>query len=70
MTVKNYDPASYELAEHFLQDEKALVANVQDDPARAVEKAAEHSKNCDRLARHIQDAVEDWFFMREHGLIK
>ena len=70
MTVKNYDPASYELAEHFLQDERPKVSSVPGDPVRALDDAAKYSKNCDLLARHIQDAVEDWFFMREHGLIK
>ena len=41
MTVKNYDPAkSYELAEHFLQDERPKVSSVPGDPVRALDDAA------------------------------
>ncbi len=43
--VKTYDPASYDLAVHFLQDEPLI-----NDEEHKVE-----------LARHIQQAVEDWF---------
>jgi hypothetical protein len=51
MTVKTYDPASYALAEHFLQDE----------PCR--NDAELYKKLCDDLAREIQQAVEDWFLL-------
>ena len=45
MMVKTYDRKSYELAEHFLQDEPNLnVENARVD-----------------LARTIQTAIEDWF---------
>lgn len=49
MTVKTYDSKSYELAEHFLQDEPC-----RDDPEL-------YKKYCDDLAKTIQQAVEDWF---------
>lgn len=45
MTVKTYDPKSYELAEHFLQDEPNL--NTEG--------------GCINLAKTIQAAVEGWF---------
>lgn len=51
MTVKTYDPASYDLAEHFLQDEPC-----RKDPEL-------YKKHCHSLALEIQQAVEDWFFM-------
>ncbi len=51
MTVKTYDPSSYELAEHFLQDESG-----SDDQTI-------YKKRCHDLALEIQQAVEDWFFM-------
>jgi len=44
-----YDEKSYELAEHFLQDEPC-----RDDPVL-------YKKHCDSLAKVIQRAVEDWF---------
>jgi hypothetical protein len=44
-----YDPACQELAEHFLQDEPC-----RNDPALFKRQSVE-------LARHIQQAVEDWF---------
>lgn len=50
MTVKTYDPASYELAEHFLQDEPC-----RSDPVL-------YKKHCHSLALEIQQTVEDWFF--------
>lgn len=53
MTVKTYDPASYELAEHFLQDEPC-----RDDPEL-------YKKHCHSLALEIQQAVEDWLFVPE-----
>lgn len=43
--VKTYDPASYELAEHFLQDEK---------------NETSHKSRCHELALVIQQAVEDF----------
>jgi|ERR1700744_819321 len=49
-TVKTYDPASYDLAEHFLQDEPC-----RKDPEL-------YKKHCHSLALEIQQAVEDWFF--------
>lgn len=49
MAVTTYDPASYELAEHFLQDE----------PCR--KDKALYEKHADSLAKAIQSAVEDWF---------
>lgn len=45
MTVKTYDPKSYDLAEHFLDAEPNLNTN-----------AARHD-----LACTIQQAIEDWF---------
>jgi hypothetical protein len=47
--VKTYDPACYELAEHFLQDEPCVA-----DPDL-------HKKYLHSLALDIQQAVEDWF---------
>lgn len=44
-----YDPASYDLAEHFLQDEPC-----RKDPEL-------YKRHCDDLAKYIQQAVEDWF---------
>jgi hypothetical protein len=49
--VKTFDPSSYELAEHFLQDE-----------ARSDDQAL-YKKRCQDLALTIQQSVEDWFFM-------
>lgn len=51
MTVKTYDPASYDLAEHFLQDEPC-----RNDPVL-------YKQHCDDLAKTIQQAVEDWFII-------
>jgi hypothetical protein len=48
-TTKTYDPKCYDLAEYFLQSE----------PVRTDVKA--YKKYCDELAKHIQQAVEDWF---------
>ncbi len=45
MTVTTYDEKSYELAEHFLQDEPSLNTKAGRDD----------------LAKAIQAAVEDWF---------
>ena len=50
MSVKTYDPAAYDLAEHFLQDEPC-----RNDPEL-------YKKHCHSLALEIQQAVEDWFF--------
>jgi hypothetical protein len=50
MSVTTYDPASYELAEHFLQDEPC-----RKDPEL-------YKKHCHSLALDIQQAVEDWFY--------
>lgn len=47
--VKTYDQASYDLAEHFMQDE----------PCRADPEL--YKRHCDSLAKHIQQAIEDWF---------
>ena len=55
--VKTYDPASYDLAEHFLQHEPC-----RSDPEL-------YKKQADSLARHIQKAVEDWAAQRRIGLI-
>jgi hypothetical protein len=49
MTVTTYDSKSYELAEHFLQDEPHCKA----DPAL-------FKTCCDELAKEIQTVVEDW----------
>lgn len=48
MSVKTYDPACYELAEHFLQDDAT-------DPEL-------FKKHCHSLALEIQQAVEDWTY--------
>ena len=45
----SYDPASYDLAEHFLQHEPC-----RNDPKL-------YKMHADNLAQHIQKAVEDWF---------
>ena len=45
-----YDPASYELAEHFLKDEPC-----HDDPEL-------FKKHCHSLALEIQRTVEDWCY--------
>ena len=50
MAVKTYDPESYKLAEHFLQDDES-----RDDPER-------YQRACHELALAIQAAVEDWLF--------
>jgi hypothetical protein len=50
-----YDPESYRLAEHFLQDE----------PCR--KDAALMKKHADSLAKTIQRAVEDWFVSPDDG---
>lgn len=55
--VKTYDPASYALAEHFLQDEPC-----RSDPVL-------YEKHCDDLARTIQQAVEDWFIVPDAGIV-
>ena len=52
MGVKTYDPASYALAEHFLQHEPCTT----DDPEL-------YKKYCHQLALEIQQTVEDWFFV-------
>lgn len=49
------DPKSYELAEHFLQDEPC-----HDDPKLC-------KAHCDSLAKAIQRAVEDWFVVPVTG---
>jgi hypothetical protein len=46
--VKTYDVKCYELAEHFLQDDYSKG------------HADLYKKNCDGLAKAIQQAVEDW----------
>lgn len=51
--AKTYDPACYELAEHFLQDEPC-----RSDPEL-------YKKHCHSLALEIQQTVEDWFFKPE-----
>lgn len=48
--VKTCDQKSYELAEHFLQDEPC-----RNDPEL-------YKKHCMSMALEIQQAVEDWFF--------
>lgn len=50
--VKTYDPKSYELAEHFLQDEPNL-------------DCADARHN---LALTIQAAIEDWFEDRQREI--
>ena len=47
--VKTYDPACYDLAEHFLRSEPC-----SDDPAL-------YKQHCHDLALTIQQAIEDWF---------
>ncbi len=49
MSVKSYDPACYELAEHFLKG----------DPIS--EHSISHEQACHDLALAIQRAVEDWY---------
>lgn len=51
MSVKTYDPACYELAEHFLKDQPIS------------EHSTPYEQACHDLALTIQQAVEDWFFM-------
>lgn len=48
--VKTCDPASYALAEHFLQDEPC-----RNDPEL-------FKTHCMSMALEIQQAVEDWFY--------
>jgi len=55
MVTKTYDPKSYELAEHFLQDEPC-----RNDPDL-------YKKHCHNLAIWIQEAVEDWFVTPDVG---
>mgnify|MGYP001547177535 CR=1 FL=1 len=43
--VKTYDPASYDLAEHFLQEEK--------------DETSSYKSRCHELALAIQQTVED-----------
>jgi hypothetical protein len=50
MSVKTYDPACYELAEHFLQD---VPFGNPDETS--------YDQACHDLALTIQQAVEDWF---------
>lgn len=47
--TKTYDPACYELAEHFMQDEPC-----RNDPKL-------YKENCHQLAIWIQESVESWF---------
>jgi len=49
--AKTYDPACYDLAEHFMQDEPC-----RNDPEL-------YKKYCDSLAKDIQSIVESWFLM-------
>ena len=49
MPMKTYDPACYELAEHFLKDEPIS------------EHSTPYEQACRDLALTIQQAVEDWF---------
>ena len=51
MAVKTYNSKSYELAEHFMQDDERS----RNDPD--LRKRSTHE-----LALAIQAAVEDWFF--------
>lgn len=48
--AKTYDPACYELAEHFLKDEPFGNPN-----------ETSYEQACHDLALTIQKAVEDWF---------
>jgi hypothetical protein len=48
--IKSYDPACYQLAEHFLQDGPISTA------------PATYRAACDDLAKTVQQAVEDWFY--------
>lgn len=50
MTVKTYDPRSYDLAYVFLVDDPRWLKLNTTDQLRAV----------DELAREIQTAIEDW----------
>lgn len=54
--AKTYDPACYDLAEHFLQDEPC-----KKDPAL-------YERHADDLAKTIQQAIEDWFLSPGDGL--
>lgn len=47
--IKTYDPACYELAEHFLEHEPVS------------EYSTPYEQACRDLALTIQQAVEDWF---------
>ena len=49
MSKKTYDPACYELAEHFLKDEPIS------------EHSTPYEQACHDLALTIQQAIEDWF---------
>lgn len=49
--AKSYDPACYELAEHFLRDEPIS------------EHSTPYEQACHDLALTIQQAVEDWFIV-------
>jgi hypothetical protein len=55
MGTKNYDPACYELAEHFLKDVPP------DEHSSARGGFTAHENACHDLAMTIQKAVEDWF---------
>ena len=50
MSIKTYDPACYELAEHFLLDEPCAFNPIT------------FAKHCHSLALEIQQAVEDWTY--------
>jgi hypothetical protein len=53
MVTKPYNPACFALAEHFLQDEPSLRGDRE-----------LYALHCSDLARAIQDAIENWLFIR------
>lgn len=46
-----YDSKCYELAEHFLRDEATQIGPVR------------FKKECEKLADHIQEAIEDFLMV-------
>jgi hypothetical protein len=50
-----YDPACYELAEHFMKDVPP------NENSRGHNGRTPHEQACHDLALTIQQAVEDWF---------
>jgi hypothetical protein len=62
MVTMTCDPSCYSLAEHFLQDEPSVRGDRE-----------LFTMCCNDLAWEIQDAIENWLFVRmpaEHALDK